>query len=58
MFSLNLTNLNMMYGIEMGVRFPRKLPKQSYEVKRIRYLPVTEYGAGSTPVIAANILKL
>ena len=25
MFSLNLTNLNMMYGIETGVRIPHEL---------------------------------
>jgi hypothetical protein len=27
------------------------------EVKRLRYLPVTQYGAGSTPVSPANEIK-
>lgn len=31
--------------------------KFGIEVKRLRYLPVTQYGAGSTPVGPANEIK-
>ena len=34
--------------------YRRPAPNYSPEVKRLRYLPVTEYGAGSTPVRTAN----
>ena len=41
------------------VRFPHRPPKKnSSEVKRLRYIPVTDYGAGSTPVRTAKIASL